>query len=177
MFHLVSLSLQISLTDLPGPCLGLCVGVACFVACLGGFVVGFFLTGKFDLNHMLIPVVDRPCLALVRQCRKKKQRYCIQCAKCELSPSLLFLHLAPCLHLVSGPYALPFVFCFFAFCLLPFTFAFCLLPLPFALACPCTAVHCTTLQYLTLTYLTLPYVTLRYVALPYITLRYVTFVT
>ena len=47
------------------------MGVACFVACLGGFVVGFFLTGKFDLNHMLIPVVDRPCLALVRQCRKK----------------------------------------------------------------------------------------------------------
>ena len=71
MFHLVSLSLQISLTDLPGPCLGLCVGVACFVV-LGGFVVGFFLLGKFDLNHMLIPVVDRPCLALVRQCRKKK---------------------------------------------------------------------------------------------------------
>ena len=74
MFHLVSLSLQISLTDLPGPCLGLCVGVACFVACLGGFVVGFFLKGKFDLNHMLIPVVDRPCLALVRQCRKKKNK-------------------------------------------------------------------------------------------------------
>ena len=71
MFHLVSLSLQISLTDLPGPCLGLCVGVACFVV-LGGFVVGFFLLGKFDLNHMLIPVVDRPCLALVRQCREKK---------------------------------------------------------------------------------------------------------
>ena len=71
MFHLVSLSLQISLTDLPGPCLGLCVGVACFVV-FGGFVVGFFLFGKFDLNHMLIPVVDRPCLALVRQCRKKK---------------------------------------------------------------------------------------------------------
>ena len=61
MFHLVSLSLQISLTDLPGPCLGLCVGVACFVV-LGCFVVGFFLLGKFDLNHMLIPVVDRPCL-------------------------------------------------------------------------------------------------------------------
>ena len=56
---------------LPGPCLGLCVGVACFVV-FGGFVVGFFLMGKFDLNHMLIPVVDRPCLALVRQCRKKK---------------------------------------------------------------------------------------------------------
>ena len=75
MFHLVSLSLQISLTDLPGPCLGLCVGVACFVVCLGGFVVGFFLTGKFDHNHMLIPVVDRPCLALVRQCRKKKSTF------------------------------------------------------------------------------------------------------
>ena len=74
MFHLVSLSLQISLTDLPGPCLGLCVGVACFVV-LGGFVVGFFLLGKFDLNHMLIPVVDRPCLVLVRQCRKKKDMY------------------------------------------------------------------------------------------------------
>ena len=77
MFHLVSLSLQISLTDLPGPCLGLCVGVACFVV-LGGFVVGFFPLGKFDLNHMLIPVVDRPCLALVRQCRRKKTpTYCI----------------------------------------------------------------------------------------------------
>ena len=70
MFHLVSLSLQISLNDLPGPCLGLCLGVACFVV-LGGFVVGFLLLGKFDLNHILIPVVDRPCLALVRQCRKK----------------------------------------------------------------------------------------------------------
>ena len=46
MFHLVSLSLQISLTDLPGPCLGLCAGVACFVACLGGFVVGSFLRGN-----------------------------------------------------------------------------------------------------------------------------------
>ena len=70
MFHLVSLSLQISLTDLPGPCLGLCVGVVCFVVFVGS-VVGFFLLGKFDFNHRLIPVVDRPCLALVRQCRKK----------------------------------------------------------------------------------------------------------
>ena len=69
MFHLVSLSLQISLADLPGPCLGLCVGVACFW--LVWFLVGFFLPGKFDFNLMLIPVVDRPCLALVRQCRKK----------------------------------------------------------------------------------------------------------
>ena len=73
MFHLVLLSLQITLADLPGPCLGLCVGVACFVF-LDCFVVGFFLSGKFDLNHMLIPVVDRPCLALVRQCRKNKKK-------------------------------------------------------------------------------------------------------
>ena len=42
MFHLVSLSLQISLTDLPGSCLGLCVCVACFVVFVG-LVVGFFL--------------------------------------------------------------------------------------------------------------------------------------
>ena len=41
MFHLVSLSLQISLTDLPGPCLGLCVGVACFVF---GWVCCWFLS-------------------------------------------------------------------------------------------------------------------------------------
>ena len=70
MFHLVSLSLQISLTVLPGPCLGLCVCVACFVVFVG-LVVGFFLLGK--LNHRRIPVVERPCLALVRQCRKKKR--------------------------------------------------------------------------------------------------------
>ena len=33
--------------------------------------VGFFLPGKLDFYLILIPVVDRPCLALVRQCRKK----------------------------------------------------------------------------------------------------------
>ena len=43
MFHLVSLSLQISLTVLPGPCLGLCVGVACFVV-LFGWVCCWFLS-------------------------------------------------------------------------------------------------------------------------------------
>jgi len=33
---------------------------------------GWFLSfGEICFNHMLIPVVDRPCLALVRQCRKK----------------------------------------------------------------------------------------------------------
>ena len=45
------------------------------VALVVGFVscwVLFFLPGKFDFNLMLFPVVDRPCLALVRQCRKKK---------------------------------------------------------------------------------------------------------
>ena len=65
MFHLVSLSLQISLTVLRGPYLGLCVCVACFV-CVG-LVVGFFLLGKFDLNHRLIPVVatmSRICPAM-----------------------------------------------------------------------------------------------------------------
>ena len=40
MFHLVSLSLQISLADLPGPCLGLCVGVACCWVVL--LLVSFF---------------------------------------------------------------------------------------------------------------------------------------
>ena len=44
MFHLVSLSLQISLADLPGPCLGLCVGFACF----GWFCCWFLSSGKFD---------------------------------------------------------------------------------------------------------------------------------
>ena len=73
MFHLFSLSLQISLTDLPGSCLGLCVCVACLVVCWVG--CWFLSLGKFDLNHRLIPVVDRPCLALVRQCRKKKKSH------------------------------------------------------------------------------------------------------
>ena len=46
------------------------MGVACLWLVL--FFVGFFLPGKFDYHLILIPVVDRPCLALVRQCRKKK---------------------------------------------------------------------------------------------------------
>ena len=41
----------------------------CWVGCW------FLSLGKFDLNHRLIPVVDRPCLALVRQCRKKKSSF------------------------------------------------------------------------------------------------------
>ena len=72
MFHLVSLSLQISLTVLPGSRLGLCVCVCCF-CCLFCWVGCWFLSlGKFVFNHRLTPVVDRPSLALVRQCRKKK---------------------------------------------------------------------------------------------------------
>ena len=69
MFHLVSLSLQISLTVLPGSRLGLCVWVV-FVVCFVGFC-WFLSLGKFVFNHRLTPVVDRPSLALVRQCRKK----------------------------------------------------------------------------------------------------------
>ena len=46
MFHLVSLSLQISLTILPGSCLGLCVCVLFFVLVLllllGWLLVSFF---------------------------------------------------------------------------------------------------------------------------------------
>ena len=71
MFHLVSLSLQISLGFAwlsPWP---VCVGCCC---CLFGWVGFWFLSlGKFVFNHKLTPVVDRPSLALVRQCRKKNQ--------------------------------------------------------------------------------------------------------
>ena len=61
MFHLVSLSLQISLTVLPGSRLGLCVWVV-FVVCFVGFC-WFLSLGKFVFNHRLTPVVDRPSLA------------------------------------------------------------------------------------------------------------------
>ena len=56
MFHLVSLSLQISLTDLPGSCLGLCVCVLLVLLfLLGWLLVSFFggnlisITGSFQL--------------------------------------------------------------------------------------------------------------------------------
>ena len=74
MFHLVSLSLQISLTFAclsPWP---VCVVCCCCLFGLVGF--WFFSLGKFVFNHKLTPVVDRPSLALVRQCRKKKKRIC-----------------------------------------------------------------------------------------------------
>ena len=46
-----------------------CVGVA-FV---WFFVVCLFSSGKICFQFQPIPAVDRPCLALVRQCREKKQ--------------------------------------------------------------------------------------------------------
>ena len=50
-----------------------CVCVCCF-CCLFGWVGCWFLSlGKFVFNYRLTPVVDRPSLALVRQCRKKKK--------------------------------------------------------------------------------------------------------
>ena len=59
MFHLVSLSLQISLTVVPGPCLGLCVGVV-FVACFVGLFVGFFLWGNlFSITGSLQLLTDQ----------------------------------------------------------------------------------------------------------------------
>ena len=45
----------------------------CWFALLWFFVVGFCFRGNLSQSQ-LIPVVDRPCLALVRQCRKKKLR-------------------------------------------------------------------------------------------------------
>ena len=68
LFHLVSLSLQGRIA-LPGAlaCVWVLLVFGLFV-----FFFGFFLPGKFDFNPTQIPVVDRPCLALVRQCRKKK---------------------------------------------------------------------------------------------------------
>ena len=59
MFHLVSLSLQISLTVLPGSRLGLCVGVV-FVVCFVGLVVGFFLWGNlFSITNSLQLLTDQ----------------------------------------------------------------------------------------------------------------------
>ena len=69
LFHLVSLSLHNSLVDLPGLVPLACVWVLLVLLCFL-FFVGFFLLEKFDFYVIQIPVVDRPCLALVRQCRK-----------------------------------------------------------------------------------------------------------
>ena len=51
----------------------MCVVCCCCCCCLFGLVGFWFLSlGKFVFNHKLTLVVDRPSLALVRQCRKKK---------------------------------------------------------------------------------------------------------
>ena len=53
-------------------------GCGCCVFCLVLFFVVpvslFFCPGEFWFQSQLIPAVDRPCLALVRQCRKKKKK-------------------------------------------------------------------------------------------------------
>ena len=59
MFHLVSLSLQISPDCLPGSRLGLCVWVV-FVVCLVGLVVGFFPWGNlFSISGSLQLLTDQ----------------------------------------------------------------------------------------------------------------------
>ena len=59
MFRWVSLSLQISLTILPGSCLGLCVCVV-FVVCFVGLGVVFFLWGNlFSITGSLPLLTDQ----------------------------------------------------------------------------------------------------------------------
>ena len=60
MFHLVSLSLQISLTVLPGSRLGLCVCVLFLLFVLFRLVVGFFLWGNlFSITGSLQLLTDQ----------------------------------------------------------------------------------------------------------------------
>ena len=68
MFHLVSLA------NFPDFCLALALACVCgvVVVCLVWLVFCLSL-GKLVFNHKLTPVVDRPSLALVRQCSKKKK--------------------------------------------------------------------------------------------------------
>ena len=75
--------------------------VVCWVGCW------FLSLGKFVFNHRLILVLDRPCLALVRQCRKKKKHldrvlagccWEVQATRTTPSESLLSLYqVAKCL--------------------------------------------------------------------------------
>ena len=104
MFHLVSLSLQISLNGCLARALAcvwvLLVLLVCWVGCL------FLSLGKFDLNHRLIPVVDRPCLALVRQCRKKKRLYFLYFLLCNFAlheTTVVFLTVGLGARTASGP--------------------------------------------------------------------------
>ena len=61
LFHLLPISLDLCLVWFCG---------RCFVVCL--FLLAFAF-GEICFLSSLIPVVDRQCLALVRQCRKKKK--------------------------------------------------------------------------------------------------------
>ena len=85
LFHFVSPSLQISLVGLPGPVPGLCVGVGLLVC----FVVVFCLSWGNLSQSQLIPVVDRPCLVLVRQCRKKISVNILSDISCEILCDIL----------------------------------------------------------------------------------------
>ena len=58
MFHLVSLSLQISLTVLPGSRLGLCVWVV-FVVCFVGFCWFLSLRNLFSITGSLQLLTDQ----------------------------------------------------------------------------------------------------------------------
>ena len=74
MFHLVSLSLRISLAEFLCLVPWLVCGCCLFVFCLCSWFVSCF-QGNLISILLKIPVVDRPCLALARQCRKKKRLY------------------------------------------------------------------------------------------------------
>ena len=75
MFHLVSLSFANFPGRIPLPGALACVWVfGCFVFCLCVLLVSCF-QGNLISILLKIPVVDRPCLALARQCRKKNSCY------------------------------------------------------------------------------------------------------
>ena len=56
-------------------CLARCLACVCVLGLLvcGGFLLLVFVFKGNLSQSQLIPVVDRPCLALVRQCREKKK--------------------------------------------------------------------------------------------------------
>ena len=83
LFRLVSPSLQISLVVLPG-CRLASVWVLLFVVFLcfwlwGVVFVRCFVTREIFKQTLPFPAVDRPCLVLVRHCRKKKKRQLPEC--------------------------------------------------------------------------------------------------
>ena len=70
-FTLSHLVLRISLAGFLCLVLWLVCGFCLFVCCLCVLLVSCF-QGNLISILLIIPVVDRPCLALARQCRKKK---------------------------------------------------------------------------------------------------------